>query len=176
MREIGPDVYQVPLFTRFWESVHFTQKNEQKLLLWEGFNPFSREGFCKKGLLVIELSKRTQCIPSIVIYEVLGKCAFYGGKTGKIHSIWRSWKLADPDPVCSWSLSFRLYCCVVGFCALLQQGSFILCLYCFGHSVFCLFRCAISRSASPNKGMYDISTFNNVPWPFTECEKCFSMF
>jgi len=49
MREIGPDVYQVPLFTRFWESVHFTQKNEQKLLLWEGgLTPSVGRGFARK--------------------------------------------------------------------------------------------------------------------------------
>lgn len=68
--------------------------------------------------------------------------------------------------------------CVVRFCALLQPGALILNgLHSRLHQrVSCLFRCAISRSVNPNKGMYDISTFNNVPWPFTECEKCFSMF
>ena len=62
--------------------------------------------------------------------------------------------------------------CVVRFCALLQPGALILNgLHSRLHQrVSCLFRCAISRSVNPNKGMYDISTFNNVPSAITECE------
>ena len=54
-----------------------------------------------------------------------------------------------------------------------QDRSFfvsIMSLFWLRQSVLCLFRCAIRRSVNPNKGMYDISTFNNVPSAITECK------